>query len=260
MTKAPLITGRVGMNPDEALAIFAKHKVEKLPLVDEAGRLTGLITVKDFDKSEQYPNATKDSEGRLRVGAAIGFFGDAWERAEALRDAGVDVIVVDTANGRFRWRARHHPSPQGGRLVRAHRRHRRQRRDPRGRAGPHRRGRRRRQGRCRPRFDLHHPHRRRRRRPAGHGDLRGFARSARGGCPDHRRRWPAVLGRHRQGARRRCRHGDARFAARRHRRVARRARVPGRQAVQALPRHGFARCPADARQEDLVLEGPLLPG
>ncbi|ANJ27831.1 IMP dehydrogenase [Agromyces aureus] len=99
MTKAPLITGRVGMNPDEALAIFAKHKVEKLPLVDEAGRLTGLITVKDFDKSEQYPNATKDSEGRLRVGAAIGFFGDAWERAEALRDAGVDVIVVDTANG-----------------------------------------------------------------------------------------------------------------------------------------------------------------
>ena len=99
MTKAPLITGRVGMNPDEALAIFAKHKVEKLPLVDDAGRLTGLITVKDFDKSEQYPNATKDSEGRLRVGAAIGFFGDAWERAEALRDAGVDVIVVDTANG-----------------------------------------------------------------------------------------------------------------------------------------------------------------
>ena len=64
-----------------------------------AGRLTGLITVKDFDKSEQYPNATKDAEGRLRVGAAMGFFGDAWERAEALRDAGVDVLVVDTANG-----------------------------------------------------------------------------------------------------------------------------------------------------------------
>ncbi|MGI9821765.1 IMP dehydrogenase [Agromyces sp. Marseille-Q5079] len=99
MTKTPLITGRVGMDPDEAIAIFAQHKVEKLPLVDDAGRLTGLITVKDFDKSEQYPNATKDSEGRLRVGAAIGFFGDAWERAEALRDAGVDVIVVDTANG-----------------------------------------------------------------------------------------------------------------------------------------------------------------
>uniref|UniRef100_UPI00135733F9 IMP dehydrogenase n=1 Tax=Agromyces humi TaxID=1766800 RepID=UPI00135733F9 len=99
MTKMPLITGRVGMDPDEAIAIFAQHKVEKLPLVDGAGRLTGLITVKDFDKSEQYPDATKDAEGRLRVGAAMGFFGDAWERAEALRDAGVDVLVVDTANG-----------------------------------------------------------------------------------------------------------------------------------------------------------------
>lgn len=99
MTRMPLITGHVGMNPDEALAIFAQHKIEKLPLVDAEGHLTGLITVKDFDKSEQYPNATKDAEGRLRVGAAIGFFGDAWERAEALRDAGVDVIVVDTANG-----------------------------------------------------------------------------------------------------------------------------------------------------------------
>jgi IMP dehydrogenase len=61
--------------------------------------LAGLITIKDFDKSEKYPLATKDDQGRLRVGAAIGFFGDAWERAEALRDAGVDVLVVDTANG-----------------------------------------------------------------------------------------------------------------------------------------------------------------
>ncbi|WP_165689065.1 IMP dehydrogenase, partial [Mycobacteroides abscessus] len=62
-------------------------------------KLRGLITVKDFDKSEKYPDATKDDEGRLRVGAAIGFFGDAWQRAEALLDAGVDVLVVDTANG-----------------------------------------------------------------------------------------------------------------------------------------------------------------
>jgi len=99
MTHAPLITGPAGIKPEQALALFAQHKVEKLPLVDAQGRLTGLITVKDFDKSEQYPNATKDAEGRLRVAAAIGFFGDAWERAEALRDAGVDVIVVDTANG-----------------------------------------------------------------------------------------------------------------------------------------------------------------
>ncbi|NYD66826.1 IMP dehydrogenase [Agromyces atrinae] len=99
MTKMPLVTGKVGIDPDDAIAIFAQHKIEKLPLIDASGRLTGLITVKDFDKSEKYPLATKDDEGRLRVGAAIGFFGDAWERAGALRDAGVDVLVVDTANG-----------------------------------------------------------------------------------------------------------------------------------------------------------------
>jgi IMP dehydrogenase len=99
MTKAPLITALEGIDPESAIAIFAQHKIEKLPLVDADGKLRGLITVKDFDKSEQYPDATKDDEGRLRVGAAIGFFGDAWQRAEALRDAGVDVLVVDTANG-----------------------------------------------------------------------------------------------------------------------------------------------------------------
>lgn len=99
MTKAPLVTAPVGIDPDDAVAIFAQHKIEKLPLVDADGILRGLITVKDFDKSEKYPHATKDDAGRLRVGAAIGFFGDAWERAGALRDAGVDVIVVDTANG-----------------------------------------------------------------------------------------------------------------------------------------------------------------
>ncbi|MCU1545138.1 MAG: dehydrogenase, partial [Homoserinimonas sp.] len=99
MTKMPLITAQTGIDPDSAIAIFAQHKIEKLPLIDNDGRLSGLITVKDFEKTEQYPNATKDDEGRLRVGAAIGFFGDAWERAGTLADAGVDVIVVDTANG-----------------------------------------------------------------------------------------------------------------------------------------------------------------
>ncbi len=99
MTKAPLITAPEGVDPDSAIAIFAQHKIEKLPLIDKDGRLRGLITVKDFDKSEKYPNATKDDSGRLRVGAAIGFFGDAWERAVALNEAGVDLIVVDTANG-----------------------------------------------------------------------------------------------------------------------------------------------------------------
>ena len=84
------------------MALLARHKVEKLPLVDESGRLRGLITVKDFTKSEQYPQATKDDSGRLRVGAAIGFHGDAWQRAMALVDAGVDALFVDTAHGHSR--------------------------------------------------------------------------------------------------------------------------------------------------------------
>ena len=102
MTPMPLVTAPVGIARDDAAALLAKHKIEKLPLVDEAGILRGLITVKDFVKSEQYPDATKDGEGRLVVGAAIGFFGDAWERATALVEAGVDVLVVDTANGHAR--------------------------------------------------------------------------------------------------------------------------------------------------------------
>lgn len=99
MTKMPLITAPVGISREDAANIFATHKIEKLPLVDGEGKLTGLITVKDFDKEEQYPNATKDDSGRLRVGAAVGFFGDAWKRASSLLEAGVDVLVVDTANG-----------------------------------------------------------------------------------------------------------------------------------------------------------------
>ena len=102
MTPMPLITGHVGISRDEAAALLAKHKVEKLPLVDDAGRLRGLITMKDFVKTEQYPLATKDDSGRLRVAAAIGYFGDAWERATALVEAGVDVLVADTANGEAR--------------------------------------------------------------------------------------------------------------------------------------------------------------
>ncbi|MEV7692396.1 IMP dehydrogenase [Microbacterium sp. NPDC089189] len=99
MTSENLITASVGVSAGDVIAAFAHHRVEKLPLIDDEGKLAGLITIKDFDKSEKYPLATKDDQGRLRVGAAIGFFGDAWERAEALRDAGVDVLVVDTANG-----------------------------------------------------------------------------------------------------------------------------------------------------------------
>lgn len=102
MTQPPLITAPVGISSDDAAQILAKHKIEKLPLIDDEGVLAGLITVKDFVKSEQYPNATKDDDGRLRVGAAIGFYGDAWERATALVEAGVDLLVADTANGHAR--------------------------------------------------------------------------------------------------------------------------------------------------------------
>lgn len=95
-------TAPTDVSRDEATALLRKHKRERLPLVDENGMLTGLITVKDFVKSEQFPNASKDAEGRLLIGAGVGFFGDSYERAGALRDAGVDVLVVDTANGHAR--------------------------------------------------------------------------------------------------------------------------------------------------------------
>ncbi|HQZ00756.1 MAG TPA: IMP dehydrogenase, partial [Propionicimonas sp.] len=99
MTPMPLVTGPPGISSEDALKLLAKYKIEKLPLVDADGRLRGLITLKDYVKSDKYPLASKDAQGRLRVGAAIGFFGDAWERAMMLVDAGVDAIVVDTAHG-----------------------------------------------------------------------------------------------------------------------------------------------------------------
>ena len=99
MTKMPLITGPVGISSSDAMQLLAKNKIEKLPLVDDQNRLKGLITLKDFVKSDQYPDASKDDQGRLRVGAAVGFFGDAWKRAMALIEEGVDLLVVDTAHG-----------------------------------------------------------------------------------------------------------------------------------------------------------------
>ena len=102
MTAAPLVTGPSTIDRDEATLLLRKHKVERLPLVDADGRLAGLITVKDFVKSEQFPNASKDDQGRLLVGAAIGYYGDAWQRATTLIDAGVDVLVADTAHGNVR--------------------------------------------------------------------------------------------------------------------------------------------------------------
>jgi IMP dehydrogenase len=102
MTPMPLVTGPVGIGADAAFALLAQHKIEKLPLVDEAGRLTGLITVKDFVKSDQYPRATKDSDGRLVVGAAVGVGEESYKRARTLVEAGVDLVIVDTAHGHSR--------------------------------------------------------------------------------------------------------------------------------------------------------------
>uniref|UniRef100_UPI00262EEF37 IMP dehydrogenase n=1 Tax=Helicobacter rodentium TaxID=59617 RepID=UPI00262EEF37 len=97
MTKAPLITAKVGTSLEEARNIMNKHKIEKLPIVNEKGILKGLITIKDIQKRIEYPNSNKDDFGRLRVGAAIGVF--QYDRAKALVDAGVDVLVLDSAHG-----------------------------------------------------------------------------------------------------------------------------------------------------------------
>jgi IMP dehydrogenase len=99
MTSRDLVTVPVGTTLEEAKAILGRHKIEKLPVVDENGILKGLITVKDIQKNVQFPNATKDHRGRLRVGAAIGVGANGAARAEALAEAGVDVLVVDTAHG-----------------------------------------------------------------------------------------------------------------------------------------------------------------
>jgi IMP dehydrogenase len=102
MTPMPLVTAPVGISREDATALLRQHKRERLPIVDTEGRLAGLITVKDFVKSEQFPHASKDGHGRLLVAAAVGYFGDAWERATTLAEAGVDVLVPDVANGHAR--------------------------------------------------------------------------------------------------------------------------------------------------------------
>jgi IMP dehydrogenase len=102
MTSRNLVTAPVGTTLPEAEEILHRNKIEKLPVVDADGRLRGLITVKDIQKKIEFPQATKDEQGRLRVGAAVGVGPDALERAQGLADAGSDVIVVDTAHGHSR--------------------------------------------------------------------------------------------------------------------------------------------------------------
>ena len=97
MTKAPLVTAKVGITLEEAAKVLQQHKIEKLPIVDDNDVLQGLVTIKDIEKKEKFPNANKDKHGRLRVGAAIGV--GQIDRATALVEAGVDVIVLDSAHG-----------------------------------------------------------------------------------------------------------------------------------------------------------------
>ena len=99
MTREHLITAPMGTSLNEAKEILRKHRIEKLPLVDERGHLKGLITIKDFEKAQKYPNSAKDSKGRLLVGAAVGVGSDMLDRVAAIVAAKVDVIVVDTAHG-----------------------------------------------------------------------------------------------------------------------------------------------------------------
>ena len=99
MTKEPLITAPVGTSLKEAESILQRHKIEKLPLVDEKGNLSGLITIKDIEKVIEFPNSAKDQHGRLLVAAAVGITSDTYERAKALLEAGADAIVIDTAHG-----------------------------------------------------------------------------------------------------------------------------------------------------------------
>ena len=98
MTPMPLVVAGDGVSKEEALNLLSSNKVEKLPIVDDAGKLTGLITVKDFVKTEQFPNASKDAEGRLLVAAGIGTGEDSYDRAGLLVEAGVDALIVDSAH------------------------------------------------------------------------------------------------------------------------------------------------------------------
>ncbi len=168
MTKDRLVTVRESVDQEEAKRLLHQHRIEKLLVVDGDYRCVGLITVKDIEKAVANPNACKDEQGRLRVAAATSVGEAGYARSESLIEAGVDLVVVDTAHGHSQARARHRDPHQahvergaGGRRQYRHRRR---------RQGSDRCRRRLDQGRHRTRLDLHHAHRRRRRRAAAHRD------------------------------------------------------------------------------------------
>ncbi len=179
MTPMPLVTGKVGISGEDAIELLRRHKIEKLPLVDDAGVLKGLITVKDFVKAEKYPNAAKDAEGRLVVGAAVGVGDAAYDRAQALVEAGADFLVIDSAHGHSRGildmiakvKSNINVDVVGGNVAT---RDGAQALIDAGADGI--------KVGVGPRLHLHHPRRRRCRRPAGHRDLRGREGRERRGC------------------------------------------------------------------------------
>ena len=192
MTPMPLITGPVGISRDDATLLLRKHKRERLPLVDDQGRLgrpdhgQGLRQVRAVPRTPR-----KDADGRLMVGAAIGYFGDAWQRATTLVEAGVDVLVADTAHGHVRMLLEMVQPPQDRPGHQARAGDRRQRRHPGGRPGVRRRRRGRGQGGRRARLDLYDPRGHRGRRTPGHRGLRGLAGLQAGRRPGDRGRRPA---------------------------------------------------------------------
>ena len=202
MTKDNLVTVPVGTTLEEAETILQRHRIEKLLVVDKDFNLKGLITVKDIQKKIEFPNATKDEQGRLRVGAAIGATGDFLERAQELAHEKVDVLAIDTAHGHttrvmeaIREVKRKLPEMQ---LLAGKRGHGRRR------ARPDRAGNRRPQGGHRARIDLHDARGDRARacrRLRRSWNARARQRAA--GVPHHRRRRNQVLGRHHEGDRRR---------------------------------------------------------
>ncbi len=243
MTHAPLVTAPIGTTLDEAVAILHQHRIEKLPLVDDEGRLSGLITVKDINKRIEKPDATLDADGRLCVGAAVGVT-DTAERAEALAAAGVDVLVIDTAHGHTRGvidairvikKGWPHVVVVGGNVVTA------EGVDAMVEAGSDMikvgvgAG-----SICTTRIvagaGMPQMTRDLRMRPGGKATPR-----RRPGPSDHRRRWRRVIGRHREGlrCRRRCR--DARQPAGRGRRSPGRSRTGRRRHVEDVPGYGIGR-------------------
>ncbi len=134
MTKENLVTCSPGTTLEQAKQLLHEHRIEKLLVVDKAGALKGLITVKDIQKQIKYPNACKDSLGRLRVGAAVGAGADLVDRARELIAAKVDILCLDSSHGHSRGRPGGAENPQEDVPLDA--RHRRQRRDRRGDARP----------------------------------------------------------------------------------------------------------------------------